>query len=936
MNAAAVLPLLALGWLWPFGGDDDIDTDDTIRSLEERSVEIAPPAPIADSSELARENYRLFLELVSDDPLLRAEAMRRLADLELEASEAAELQKNIEALEQRAFASAIDLYTGLLETYPGYERNDLVLYQLARAYENYGDAERALAVLDRLVTEYPDTVHYDEAQFRRGETLFVMKRYAEAEEAYSAIVERHRDSAFYQQSLYKLGWARFKQSLHEESLPPFFALLDLRLAGVASDGREEMLEQMSRPERELIEDTFRVLSISFSYMDGAESIAEYFARAGDREYAYVVYLNLGDLYLAKERYDDAAKTYSAFVESNPLHARAPLLQVEVMEAYKRGGFPSLVLEAKRDFVERYGMDGAYWQVHTRESRPVVVEHLKANLTDLAKYYHARAQAEGERTDYRLAARWYRKYLDFFPGEPDSANTNFLLAEILYESEDYAAATAEYERTAYDYGPHPRAAEAGYAALLAYRKEEERLPGPARGEWHAAYLDSALKFAASFPAHEESGAVLTTVAEDLFAQNEFDLAIGVARNVVDKVPPVEPALARTAWTVLAHSQFDLGRYAEAEQSYLALRPLIAGDETAGAEVDERIASAIYKQGEQAREAGDLEAAVLHFRRVAVAVPDAEIRETAEYDAAAALVNLGAWDRAAGVLEEFRAAYPDSEFADDVTQNLAVAYLESDRKALAAGEFERIADDETAEPEARREALWQAAELYEQSGEPVAERQTLARIVERYPYPLEESIEARHRLAEIAARTGDAAERRRWLEAIVDADAAAGTASTERSRYLAAKATLELTEPERLAFGGMKLTVPLDASLKAKKAMMERLLAAYGRAADYGVAEVTTASTYRIAEVYQQFSADLLDSERPPGLGPEELEQYELLLEDQAYPFEEKAIELHEVNAARAAEGVYDQWVQKSFAALATLIPARYAKTERVEDAVPALL
>ena len=52
-------------------------------------------------------------------------------------------------------------------------------------------------------------------------------------------------------------------------------------------------------------------------------------------------------------------------------------------------------------------------------------------------------------------------------------------------------------------------------------------------------------------------------------------------------------------------------------------------------------------------------------------------------------------------------------------------------------------------------------------------------------------------------------------------------------------------------------------------------------------------------------------------------------------EEKAIDLYEVNAARAAAGVYDEWVANSFAQLAVLMPARYAKFEKVESYVATL-
>ena len=106
----------------------------------------------------------------------------------------------------------------------------------------------------------------------------------------------------------------------------------------------------------------------------------------------------------------------------------------------------------------------------------VAAHLKANLNDLAQYYHAEAQQEGKVTDYQEAAQWYRKYLAYFPGEPDSAKTNFLLAEILYESGAFEDAMTEYERTAYAYPLHEQSAEAGYATILSYREHEKTLGG----------------------------------------------------------------------------------------------------------------------------------------------------------------------------------------------------------------------------------------------------------------------------------------------------------------------------------------------------------------------------------------------------------------------------------------------------------------------------
>ena len=914
----------------------DVKKADTIESLEKETVEIRPGNVIINSSDLARDNYREFLDLVTDDPSLSAEAMRRLGDLELEASEAAQLAENIESLESASYDNAVSLYQRLLEAYPSYRRNDTVLYQLARAYEIGGRTDEALEVLEELVAKYPATPMIDEVQFRRGEMLFLRKRYNEAEQAYRAVIDYGGESRFYEQSLYKLGWSQFKLAWHEDSLNPFFDLLDRKLGGVELRDGEDRLAALGRAEQELVEDTFRVLSLSFSYMAGAESIDEYFGKRGQPEYAYVIYMNLGDLYLDKERYVDAAETYEAFVDQDPFHPKAPLLQVEVIEAYKRGGFPSLVLDGKKGFVERYGMDGNFWVRTPREQNNAVAAHLKANLTDLAQYYHAEAQRDGKRSDYQEAARWYRKYLAYFPGEADTANTNFLLAEILFESQDYAEAKTEYERTAYAYPMHEKSAEAGYAALLAYREHETLLEGEEKTAWHQQYLDSGLRFADTYPEHPESGTVLTTVAEDLFAQNQFDLAIAVGQAVIAKQPPVEPQLARTAWTVVAHSQFDLGNYAGAETAYYSLRSLTpVEDAEASDEVRERIASSIYKQGEQARDAGDLETAVAHFTRLGQAVPDSNIRATAEYDAAAALITMAAWDRAAGMLEQYRTNYPDSEFADDISQKLAVTYMETGRSTQAAAEFERIAVAEGSSDEVRREALWKAAELYEAGGIVVNEKRVLEDIVARYPDPLSESIEARYRLLEIAEIQGNSAEVTARLNDIIDVDARAGAQRTDRTRFLAAKASVRLAEPIRKRFEVVQLTQPLAESMKLKRALMEDVIDAYTGAADYGVAEVTTESTFRLAQVYESFADDVMDSERPKDLDADALEQYELLLEEQVFPIEEKAIDLYKANTDRTSDGIWDEWVERSFNRLAGLLPARYAKLERSEDVVTAL-
>ena len=46
-------------------------------------------------------------------------------------------------------------------------------------------------------------------------------------------------------------------------------------------------------------------------------------------------------------------------------------------------------------------------------------------------------------------------------------------------------------------------------------------------------------------------------------------------------------------------------------------------------------------------------------------------------------------------------------------------------------------------------------------------------------------------------------------------------------------------------------------------------------------------------------------------------------------------MHETNIQRTSDGVYDEWVKKSLATLAELMPVRYAKQEKGENFVAVL-
>lgn len=553
--------------------------------------------------------------------------------------------------------------------------------------------------------------------------------------------------------------------------------------------------------------------------------------------------------------------------------------------------------------------------------------LKKNLVDLAQHFHAKAQASGDIKDFNDVAKMYSEYLSLFPADPSAPHLNFLLAELLNETGRHQEAIKEYERTAYGYRRHEKAAEAGYAALILTNEQALNSSPPGKQTIEdQKRIERALKFTTYFPDHPETAAVLVRTAEDLFTAGDFDRALALAKRTLLLTPPAKEKLRQAAWTIQGHILFDRKNYENAAQAYEVALLLTKDSDDHKQGLEDRLAASLYKQGEVARAQGDTEQMVEYFLRTQSVSPESDFTATALYDAGAALITLQKWDQAIQTLEQYRASFPQHNLRENVTRKLAYAYLQGGYSIKAADEYFTIGS-ETSDTALKKEALWQAAELYEQAEQTSDATMAYQRYVEAFPFPLDQAQQARMRLIALAVSEGYSHQQRYWMNKIIEADETASSESSDFSRELAASAALQLAEPIRQIYQDIRLVTPLEKNLQTKKRAMESALAAYGKAIDYHIAEITTAATYHIGEIYHDFSISLLESQRPPGLSSDEREEYDVLLEEEAYPFEEEAIKLHESNVSNIQQGIYDNWVKESINRLAELLPARYDKSEK---------
>jgi tetratricopeptide (TPR) repeat protein len=923
----------------------DDNKSKTLADLPAASVpDIKSTVAIVDKQKI-EISYQKALA-AAEDPVLRQQIMARIADFEMARSEENQLSANDGG---HYFEKPIALYRELIavqeksgQPVKGVELDQL-RYKLAKALSMDARGDEAASALDQLAATAPASTYMGETQFRRAEKAFADGDYVAAEKHYKSVAD-DKSNPLQQNALYMQGWAEFKRADYDKALQSFAKVAD-QLLTLAKKPEQvaQAVEQLSGAQKNMMEDTFHVMSLSFSYLEGAQSIIDLQKEMGDRVYEHLLYENLGQLYLEKKRFSDSADTYKNFVENNPLSDFSPEFSIKMISVYEQGNFPSLILPAKQEYAQRYGISSSYWTQRNGAIGVKALNYLHKSLQELAEFEHAQAQelsatqlaaanSSDAKAAFSRAANWYREFVATFPKDPKNPEMTFLLAESLSESGDYPQAISAYEKVAYEYQDKARGADSGYSIVLLANEmaTSQALAETQKAAWLERKTNYALRFAQGYPADTRAAVVLTQAAQELLTQKRYAEAATVAEEIINLKPPAEAKLQFTAWLVLGHSNFDEKNYAGAEKAYWQVLHLLpAHTQTPGApsaqEMRERIAASIYQQAQSDLALSQKDEAIKKLLRIADVAPDTDIAIKGRYDAGVYLIEQQKWADAEQVYLNFRQQYPKHELTASIPAKMVLIYQNQSKWALAANELS-IMERSSNDPNVKRQSLAMGAELYEKSGNKAMAIEQYQRYANEYPRPVAEAMEAEFQLAKLYGELQDTKKRQYWLQRMIDANASAGTQQNDRTQYLAASATNELADIPYKDFASTPLTLPLKQSLQRKRTALEKALKAQESVLSFGVAEFTTQASYRIGDIYAQLSRDLMKSERPKNLDADALEQYDLLLEEQAFPFEEKAIQIHQANAQRANKGIYDQWVKRSFEELAKLLPARYKKVE----------
>lgn len=838
----------------------------------------------------------------------------------------------------------LDSYDKIMDSGEFYQRMDELIYQTAKATQFVGNTEESVKRLKLLVGLYPRSLLVDESKFRMAEGYFALGDYENAAAQYKKLLAFSQSDYFHLQAQYKLAWSEYRLDNLENAGKMALKVLDTfpELNNALS------VEAVPEDKQDLVEDNFRLLSTIFSKQEGSETLEEIQSLAGHKRYAYLLYDALFRFYLAKDRFQDAAKIAHAYTENYPTNFHAYQMALNEIKSYRTGKFEIQEWKAKEHLVASFGLDTDYWQGLSDKQkllvRPILVEH----LLELAHLYYVRmqtaydlqlAQADNKSTKkntlqskdasyHAFAKQSAEYYLDLVAARENSrmnGGSLYLAAEALFKAGEYKQSIEVYERAAYEQPGHADAIKAGYAAILTYQNlagtYQPKIDPVNADLLNTSRRESVQRFAKYFPGAKQTPALLSGLAKEFYEEKDYETAEKVSREVLTKSNASADILYASG-LINAHSNFELARYKAAELGYERL--LGFKREKDASILGERLAASIYKQAESESVIGL--SAELYLKAVDK-VPNSSIAPQALYDASSQFLQVEKWRQAIAALSVFQQRFPKHPLYNDASDKLVFAYEKNKEPISAAEKLVEIANTVNDKAKASN-SLYRAAEIYLENDFTNLALPLLADFIKKYPDQFGLVIEAYNLHIDYFAKQKDTAAKVAWQRKLVAFEKANKKIRTARSSSLAANAAFELTYVDLEKFEDIKLSLPLKKSLAKKKAALKTIVSQLEGLSEYQDSVIMSAATFQIASIYRTLARDILNSERPDSLNAMQLEQYDILLEEQAYPFEEQAMDIYEINIQKVAQGQYDKWIERTFDVMAQMNPTEYQRNLKV--------
>ncbi len=791
------------------------------------------------------------------------------------------------------YSHLINGFQYLLAAHPHLKGADALHYLIGYALYESAQPGEAAAWFENVVKNHPRSQFTLEASFRLGEIYFETGQMGEAAESYKRIVAAG-PGVYHEKALYKLGWVYYKTENMEKAVDAFTKMLDMeRSAGKSGSG--------------LAVEAVSGAVMSLSHFKDADTAVEFIRALGARDYSPRMLALLGEAFADAARYEHAVKAYKTLVELFPNYEELPLTYKLMASLFARAGNEAAALKTSAGMLTMFNPTAPWY----KKTYPKGAEKIDAVVIEASawafKQYHKNGREKSDMAALKTAIDGYTLFLVSYPSVPSAGEIRLLLAEAYFDSKMYSEAAVEYERAA-ALGKDDKKGDMLYSAMLAveivfYGSEKDR-----QGSL------------------ETCDRIIKTYPTELNRSDKLEKAIyktaemyGVAKQF-DK--------ARERLSPLLKDRKNIAAYQKSAELYLAEGNLTAAaalyvslvENSKISEYKELLTKLRYRIAEDSLNRGKLAEAIERFHEAYKTAPGSKTGELSLVKAAQIAIRLKNSRDIEASIRRLAEAYPGTAWRFTLLAEAARSFEAVD--AASAGRFYELASGAAPQREQAAKLLFTAAVFYESALPNGADEAEAA--YKRYlllaNIPADKALEAAYRLGSLQLNIGKKGDGMKTLKKLALADERSLTGS-----QFSARAKLILLRDAQSDYLKIALTQPFEETFERKNALLDKLLKDYSDIAGANVPELLPEVFYYMGLSFENFKDSILLSERPSELAKDELEEYNFLLEEKAYTYDEQAVKAYENSLyAGRDQRIYTESLQKSLDRLAFLKPAIYKR------------
>ncbi len=867
---------------------------------------------------------------------------------------------------------AINSFRRLVNEYPKHRRTDAALFSLAKALGRQGKATAA-NYYKQLLKSHPRSPLIAEATLALGEFYFDRNDIANAVVYYKKAM-KHKKHAAYPYAVYKLGWAFYNSGEDQAGKNYKKAVTAFKLVVKLADKDKTT----SKRGLNLRAEALRDLVMVWADAGDVKSAWRYFKTVGEKTSFYAMLERLGAIYNDQGKNIKAIALYERILKEAPLRETNPRIHATLAELHDRTNQIGKVVKDLNDMTTKY-LGKSRWTTHHRKNAMIVsdaaskVEH---KLHFYGTTYHQRGQKSKNMAYLKSSAAVYSLYLKSFADNKNAYDVRYYLAEILYDTKRFEAASNHYMIVAKQKkkGKYTKpAALNAVASMNQFVSAKKFGKLPPKGQVNKAIgippskkklVEVMNQYVQLLPAQKEGRGMRFQTAQIYFDYGHYGKAIKLFDKITKELPQTKQGKSSarvilgyytakqdwgnlTAWCrtfnkrtklmdkplrahvakLLHNSMFKQAlalekakKYKMSAEAFLAFQKEFPKDSNAD--------RALYNATLSYYKIGETELAIAAGLKLKGAYPKSKSGANNMANLASSYESFAQYDKAANIYRQFAVKYAADQRAPGSLYNAALLYKGLNNKDKAISLLDRFVKFYPKHKIAG-DAYMGLAEVYDVQGKYQLARNTYREFSARFPRDLNRKLLADARAASIRTFHISESKGTGELRKVAKKLNAKNAPQAFEARRTVAKALFKLVDPAFGNYMAYRLTSgkKIEKQVGTKQGKLITLAKKYQEVIDLGSGEYSVASLYRLGEAHENFSQALFGAPAPKGASQKDVDAFKTELEKVAFPLKNEAHKFYETAFKRSKEvQTFTAWTQKAYDKMVELTPDQHPEID----------